>query len=103
MAGSAQYYSVTVPTGAKNLKIQISGGTGDADLYVKLGQTPTLASYDCRPYQIGNYEACDFTNPAAGTYYIMLYGYTAFSGVTLAASYQKRIVDITPIIQLLLE
>lgn len=33
----------------------------------------------------------------------MLYGYTEFSGVTLAASYQNRIVDITPIIQLLLE
>lgn len=103
VSGSTQYYSVTVPAGAKNLKIQISGGSGDADLYVKLGQTPTLASYDCRPYQIGNNEICDFTSPAAGTYYIMLYGYTEFSGVTLAATYQNRIVDITPIIQLLLE
>ena len=103
VSGSTQYYSVTVPAGAKNLKIQTSGGAGDADLYVKFGQTPTLGSYDCRPYQIGNNEVCDFPSPAAGTYYIMLYGYTEFSGVTLAASYQKRIVDITPIIQLLLE
>ena len=103
VSGSSQYYSVTVPAGARNLRIQISGGTGDADLYVKLGQTPTQSSYDCRPYQIGNYEACDFPTPTPGTYYIMLYGYTEFSGVTLTASYQKRVVDLTPIIQLLLE
>lgn len=103
VSGSMQYYSVNVPAGARNLRIQISGGSGDADLYVKLGQTPTLSSYDCRSNQVGNYEACDFPSPTPGTYYIMLYGYTEFNGVTLAASYQKRVVDITPIIQLLLE
>lgn len=103
VSNSMQYYSVNVPAGAKNLRIQISGGSGDADLYVKLGQAPTLSSYDCRSHQVGNYESCDFPNPTPGMYYIILYAYTEFNGVTLAAIYQKRVIDITPIIQLLLE
>lgn len=101
-AGSVRHFSVTVPAGARNLVIQTGGGTGDTDLYVKLGQVPTTASYDCRPYLPGNYETCTFPTPAAGTYYIMLAGYEAFSGVTLNASYQKEAADITPIINLLL-
>lgn len=103
LAGSAQYFSVTVPQGASNLIIQMSGGSGDADLYVKLGQVPTTGSYDCAPGLDGNTETCVFSTPAAGTYYIMIMGYTFFSGVTLSASYQKNSSkDITSIIQLLL-
>ncbi|HCE91157.1 MAG TPA: hypothetical protein DEV74_01260 [Acidovorax sp.] len=105
-AGSTQSYSVTVPAGATNLTIRISGGTGDADLYVKFGQVPTTASYDCRPYLAGNNETCSFPTPSAGTYYILLVGDESFSGVTLAASYQTSTTsnsfDITPIINLLL-
>ncbi|MBV7453207.1 pre-peptidase C-terminal domain-containing protein [Acidovorax sp. sif1233] len=102
-AGSTQYFSVAVPAGAINLVIQISGGTGDSDLYVKLGQVPTLSSYDCRPYLIGNIETCTLPTPAAGTYHIMLTGYEPFSGLTLAASYQMQAPpDIGTIINLLL-
>ena len=105
-AGSTQNYSVTVPAGATNLAIRVSGGTGDVDLYVKFGQVPTTASYDCRPYLVGNNETCSFPTPSVGTYHIMLRGYEAFSGVTLAASYQtnnaSNPTDISTIINLLL-
>jgi len=80
-------YTVVVPSGATNLKIAISGGTGDADLYVKLGSAPTTSSYDCRPYVTGNTESCTASAPTAGTYYIMLNGYAAFTGVTLKATW----------------
>ncbi|WP_156400954.1 pre-peptidase C-terminal domain-containing protein [Acidovorax sp. Root568] len=107
VAGSTQYFSVTVPTGASNLVVQMSGGTGDADLYVKLGQVPTLSSYDCRPYVNGNTESCTFPNPVAGVYYIMINSYQSFDGLTLSASYQKSSttktkINILPAIQLLL-
>lgn len=105
-AGSTQSYSVTVPAGATNLTIRISGGTGDVDLYVKFGQVPTMASYDCRPYLAGNNEACPFPAPSAGTYYILLVGDGSFSGVTLSASYQKTNstkIDLTPVLNLLLD
>jgi xanthomonalisin len=80
-------YTVAVPAGATNLKIAISGGSGDADLYVKLGSAPTTSSYDCRPYVTGNTESCTATSPTAGTYYVMLNAYAAFSGVTLKATW----------------
>lgn len=80
-------YTMVVPSGATNLKFAISGGTGDADLYVKFGSAPTTSSYDCRPYVTGNSETCTITPIQAGTYYVMLNAYAAFTGVTLTGSY----------------
>lgn len=82
-----QTYTVTVPANATNLVITESGGTGDADLYVKYGSAPTLNSYDCRPWLTGNNESCSFAAPQAGTYYVKLNGYQNFSGVTLKATW----------------
>jgi pseudolysin/vibriolysin len=80
-------YTVVIPAGRTKLVIASSGGTGDADLYVKKGSAPTTSSYDCRPYVSGNTETCTFNSPAAATYYIKLRGYTAFSGVSLKATW----------------
>jgi serine protease len=85
--GAWKHYTVTVPTGMSKLDVDISGGSGDADLYVRFGSQPTSSSYNCRPYKGGNTEACSFNNPAAGTWHISLYGYSTFSGVTLKAYY----------------
>ncbi|AND69424.1 hypothetical protein ATSB10_19700 [Dyella thiooxydans] len=85
--GAQLFYTVTVPAGASNLVISESGGTGDADLYTKFGSAPTLSSYDCRPYITGNNESCTVASPQAGTYYVMLNGYAAFSGVSVQASW----------------
>ena len=84
---SKLYYTVAVPAGASNLSITTSGGSGDEDLYVKFGSQPTTSSYDCRPYVTGNNETCSSASPSTGTYYIMLNGYSSFSGVTLKASW----------------
>jgi PKD repeat protein len=85
--GGQLTYTMVVPAGATGLSFAISGGTGDADLYVKFGSAPTLSSYDCRPYITGNNETCNISNVQAGTYYVMLNGYAAFSGVSLVGSY----------------
>ncbi len=82
-----QYFSIDLPSGASNLVVSTSGGTGDMDLYVLYGQIPTLSAWDCRPYPVGNDESCTTAAPSAGTYYIMLNGYAAYTGVTLVASY----------------
>jgi serine protease len=84
---SQQNWSFTVPSGTSTLTVTTSGGTGDVDLYVKFGSAPTLSSYDCRPYIDGNGETCTFTNPSAGTWYVMLNGYATYSGVTLLAKW----------------
>ncbi len=79
--------SVTVPSCATSLTVEISGGSGDADLYVRFGSEPTTSSWNCRPYKWGNNEICTFTPPSAGTYHIGLYAYDAYSGVTLDVDY----------------
>jgi pseudolysin/vibriolysin len=85
--GAQLAYTVAIPAGARNLKIAISGGSGDGDLYVKFGSAPTTSSYGCRPYLTGNNESCSFATPSTGTYYVMIRGYTSFSGVTLKATW----------------
>jgi hypothetical protein len=77
-SGSSAYYYIDVPSGATNLVFQTSGGSGDVDLLVKLGALPTGGSYDC--------GSASFS-PAAGRYYVWLYGFAAYAGVTLQASY----------------
>ena len=88
-SASSVMYTMEVPAGATDLSFAMSGGSGDADMYVKFGSAPTSSSYDCRPYKSGNSETCSFSAPQAGTYYIMLNAYSTFSGVTLTGSYTE--------------
>jgi serine protease len=72
----------------------MSGGTGDADLYVQYGAAPGTATgtYDCRPYKTGNSESCPIATAQAGTYYVMVRGYSAFTGVSLVGSFTQPAV-----------
>ena len=82
-------FTLDVPAGATGLSFNMSGGSGDADLYVKFGSEPTTSSYDCRPYKSGNSESCPISTAQAGTYYVKLIGYSAFSGVSLVGSFTE--------------
>ncbi|MGN6150605.1 MAG: M20/M25/M40 family metallo-hydrolase [Lysobacteraceae bacterium] len=79
-------YTIVVPAGKTSAVFTISGGTGDADLYVRLGSAPTTSAYTCRPYTSGNAETCTLNAPTAGTYYVGVRAYSAFSGVSLKAT-----------------
>lgn len=81
------YYTIDVPANMATLDFAMSGGTGDADMYIRRGSQPTTSTYDCRPYKSGNSEACSFTNPTADTWHIGIYGYSAASGVSLDVTY----------------
>jgi serine protease len=76
-------YTLDLPAGYADLTVSISGGSGDADLYVTEGSQSTTSSYDCRPYKNGNNESCDFSDPAKSIWYIDIYGYSEASGITL--------------------
>lgn len=91
--GLAKYYKIDVPSGQTKLEFQMSGGTGDADLYVRQGFLPTTTDYDYRPYLPGNNESVTVNNPTAGTWYVMVYGRAVFSGVTLLATYGGAVPD----------
>jgi serine protease len=85
--GNSLNYTMDVPAGATNLTFTMSGGTGDADLYVRFGSAPTDTAYDCRPYSSGNAETCTFAAPSAGTYHVRVKAYSSFSGVSLVGDY----------------
>ncbi|MBZ4420846.1 M4 family metallopeptidase [Myxococcus sp. RHST-1-4] len=86
-SGNKKYYTLEVPAGQPSLKFETTGGTGDADMYVRFGSVPNSSTYDCRPYTSGNTETCSFTNPQAGTWYVMLNGFSAYSGLSLKGTY----------------
>jgi pre-peptidase len=86
-SGSQQFWKLAVPAGRTSLTFTISGGTGDADLYVRVGAKPTTSTFNCRPFLNGNNETCTFTNPAAGDWFVMIRGFATFSGVTLKGTY----------------
>ncbi len=87
--GEELSYTMSVPAGATDLNFVMTGGTGDADLYVKFGSAPTTSSYDCRPYASGNEESCPIDPAQEGTYHVKVIGYSAFSGVSLTGSFTE--------------
>jgi len=64
-----------------------SGGTGDADLYVKFGSQPSTTVNDCKSEGSTTAETCNIATAQAGTYHVLVYGYSAFSGMSLTGSY----------------
>jgi len=86
-AGSDKLYSLDVPAGATGLKFVTTGGTGDADLYVKFGSAPTTTTFDCKSEGSSNAETCNIATAQAGKYYVLVRGYAAYSGLSLTGSY----------------
>jgi len=81
-------FNFIAPENSAEVTFSMSGGSGDADLYVKLDGTATLENYDCRPWLSGNAESCSLNGP--GNYSIMVRGYNQFTDVSLTANYVER-------------
>jgi serine protease len=86
-AGESFLYSLVVPPGTTSLTFDTSGGSGDADLYVKFGSLPTTTSYDCKSESATTVENCTIAAIQAGTYYVLVQAYTSISGVSLTGRY----------------
>lgn len=96
VSAGQKFFSLVVPAGQTSLSFKLTGGSGDPDLYVRNGSHPTTSVFDCRPYLNGSNETCTFTNPAAGTWYVMVRGYTAYSGASLTGTYTGPVADDVP-------
>ncbi|CAH9061317.1 hypothetical protein PSECIP111854_02785 [Pseudoalteromonas sp. CIP111854] len=91
------FYTLEVPVNSLGLNFTTAGGTGDADLYVKLGSKPTLDMYDCKSTTSTSNERCDIANAQVGTYHVMVEAWNQISGVSLTGSYQTAGQGPTPI------
>ncbi|OOF10202.1 hemagglutinin [Salinivibrio sp. PR5] len=80
--GSSELFTFTVDSN-RSVKVTMSGGTGDADLYVKAGSAPTTSDWDCRPFDYGNEESCTVNAKDDEIYHVMVRGYSNYSGVSL--------------------
>ena len=85
--GTDNRFTMVVPAGRTSLTFSISGGSGDADLYVLYGTAPTLTTYECRPFRSGNAETCTITNIRAGTYHVNVRAYRTYSNVSLVGRF----------------
>jgi serine protease len=60
--------------GGSTLRVTIAG-SGDADLYVRFGASPTFTAFDCRPFVHGSAEECLLTVPSNGAAaHVSVYG-----------------------------
>ncbi|MET3132949.1 microbial collagenase [Oxalobacteraceae bacterium GrIS 1.11] len=81
---------LSVPAGAKNVKISSTGGTGDVDMYLALDRYPgtNSSSYDMVSATPGNRESISLAKTYANHwYYILLNAKQAYSGVSVSATY----------------
>lgn len=81
----AKFYTIEVPAGMTSLDVTTTGGSGDADLYVRFNSQPTSSTYDCLSENSNNEETCSISSPSAGTWHIAVNAFATFSGVTLDA------------------
>ena len=86
--GDVLFYKFALNDNVQEIKVSISGGEGDADLYLKRGMFPSKADYDCRPYYYGNNESCSAIGESGDEFYIMIDGYSSFSDVALSLTDQ---------------
>jgi len=83
--GAEDEWAIEVPAGAGELRVTLSGGTGDADLFVNEGSVVSRSLWDCRSNSNTNEEECVITSPVEGVYSILVHSYRTYSGVTLTA------------------
>ena len=88
------YFILDVPADQGRLDFRITGGTGDADLYVRQGQPPTLDDYDERPYLSGNEEIVTIADPLGGEWYVGLYSVEEFMDLTLVGTFTPLVTEL---------
>jgi len=89
-AGAEKHFKIFVPASKAQVMFLMSGGSGDADMYIRKGSQPNTISWSYRPYLTTTTEKVVVNNPSADGdwYYIMIKGYSSFSGVDFVAQFQ---------------
>jgi uncharacterized protein (TIGR03437 family) len=88
---SERFYKITIPADVSLMRIRTYGGEGDVDL---LGRRDGIATcqglltsapclFDEESKELGNNESIVLRDPAPGEYNFTLYGFEAYSGVTM--------------------
>jgi secreted trypsin-like serine protease len=71
-----QLHSFQVPDLTQRLRVMLNGisrttNPVDVSFYVRRGSPPTTSVYDCAGVATGNFASCEFSQPQAGTWYVL--------------------------------
>lgn len=93
--GEVFLFRVEVPEASDEaLNIELSGGSGDADLFGHYDVRPGYRyQYRCFGVETGTDELCQMVPARAGTYHIAVHAFTPFGPSTLTVSVGGRPVD----------
>ena len=90
--GLMQYFKVEVPQDTERLVVDLTDGGGEASLYLRHEQAPTVSTYDHHTTTAGVGDRVAFNDPTPGWWYILLTTDSAFSGVNILAEFADRYV-----------
>ena len=86
---STVMFRVVVPAGAKDLRFDTGGGTGDCDIFVRFGAQPTESEFDASSTSDRTREHLHFARPQPGAWFVKIDAARAYSGVTLVSNYTR--------------
>ena len=87
--GEHTFFTVSLPPGLLKAEFSTGGGTGNCDLYVNYASQPAdfdFGAFGFSSVSAGNNENIAINNPIPGNYYILVYAFTPYSGVTMDVS-----------------
>ncbi|HZE09830.1 MAG TPA: pre-peptidase C-terminal domain-containing protein [Gemmatimonadaceae bacterium] len=85
-SGTTKLFRLNVPPGTTSLSVVLTGGTGDADIFVRRQTPPTATSFTCSSETPDTTEeTCTISNPPTGDYYILVKSFI-YSGASLTAT-----------------
>lgn len=85
-ANRVRFFSIDVPPGTARLDVDTSGGTGNADLYLRFVSPPNTRAFDAKSVTSTNAESVHILDPQGGNWKIAVVGAAPYSGVTLVAT-----------------
>ena len=99
-SNSDRHFHINTTLDVNRLEIQLTGGSGDADLFLSMNDVPSKDDYDAASSTFGNDEFIYVNSPLAGTYHILVSGWSGFEGSTITASFADTsdyVPEIKPI------
>lgn len=76
------------------LNVELSGGSGDADMFVHFGERPPHHyDYECTSGNAASDELCQMVPARAGSYHVAIHAFTSFGPSTLTATVGGKPVE----------
>ncbi len=89
-AGQARYFQIYVPAGQTYMTIVTDGSLGDSNLLAAQGYWPTPNNATLASFNDGTSERIEVLYPTPGVWNIVVYGNSAFSNVSILASFWQQ-------------